>query len=197
MDLASFGSKVLHPAAMVPAMQHGIPLRVRNTLSPDAEGTTIEAKVPSDLPAIRAIAHRAGVALVTVRSHRLVSQHTFLAKVFARLDAVECDVGPVAVGEAAVTVAIDAAFIERAVECLAADGDVHVASDQAVVGVIGDAQLLQGGGIAEVLAEVATSSTPVRCAGLGAVGSTVAFAVDAERLRETVQLLHSRFFALR
>ncbi len=196
-DLASFGSKVLHPAAMVPAMQHGIPMRVRNTLSPDAEGTTIEATVPSDRPVIRAIAHRTDVALVTVRSHRLVSQHTFLAKVFARLDAIECDVGPVAVGEAAVTVAIDAAFTDRAVACLAADGEVHVAANRAVVGVIGDAEVLQNGGIAEVLAEVATLHTPVRCAGLGAVGSTVAFAIDAERLSETVQLLHRRFFALR
>ena len=196
-DLASFGSKVLHPAAMVPAMQHGIPLRVRNTLLPDAEGTTIAAMVPSDRPVIRAIAHRTGVALVTVHSHRLVSQHTFLAKVFAKLDEIECDVGPVAVGEAAVTVAIDAAFSDRAVEGLAADGEVQVATDRAVVGVIGDAEVLENGGIAEVLAEVATSGIPVRCAGLGAVGSTVAFAVDAERLSETVQLLHRRFFTAR
>ena len=72
-----------------------------------------------------------------------------------------------------------------------------MAANRAVVGVIGDAEVLQNGGIAEVLAEVATLHTPVRCAGLGAVGSTVAFAIDAERLSETVQLLHRRFFALR
>jgi aspartokinase len=132
-----------------------------------------------------------------VRSHRLVSQHTFLAKVFSRLDEIECDVGPVAVGEAAVTVAIDAAFTDRAVACLAADGEVHVASDRAVVGVIGDAEVLENGGIAEVFAELAAASTPVRCAGLGAVGSTVAFVVDAARLSETVQLLHHRFFPAR
>lgn len=196
-DLASFGSKVLHPAAMVPAMQHGIPLQVRNTLSPDAEGTTIEADVPSDRPVIRAIAHRTGVALVTVQSHRLVSQHRFLAKVFARLNEIECDVGPVAVGEAAVTVAIDAAYSDQAALCLAADGEVHVAKDRAVVGVIGDAEVLEKGGIAEVLGEVASSGAPVRCAGLGAVGSTVAFAVEEDRLRETVQLLHRRFFDAR
>ena len=196
-DLASFGSNVLHPAAMVPAMQHGIPLRVRNTLSPSAEGTPIEARAPSDRPEIRAIAHRTGVALVTVHSHRLVSQYTFLANVFSKLDEIECDVGPVAVGEAAVTVAIDSAFSERVVERFSVDGEVQVVADCAVVGVIGDAEVLENGGIAEVLAEVATSNTPVRCAGLGAVGSTVAFAVDADRLSETVQLLHRRFFTAR
>lgn len=194
-DLASFGSKVLHPAAMVPAMQHGIPMRVRNTLSPDAEGTTIEAKVASDRPAVRAIAHRSSVALVTVRSHRLVPQHAFLAKVFTGLDAIECDVGPVAVGEAAVTVAVDSAFANRAVQILCAEGEVHIASERAVVGVIGDAPMLENGGIAEVLAELASSDIPVRCAGLGALGSTVAFAVEASCLTQTVQLLHHRFFS--
>ena len=64
--LASFGSKVLHPAAMGPAMQHGIRIRVRNTLSPEAPGTTIEATVDDALPAVRAIAHRTSVALVSV-----------------------------------------------------------------------------------------------------------------------------------
>ena len=193
-DLASFGAKVLHPAAMVPAMQHGIPVRVRNTLSPDAQGTTIVASVAGTRSMVRAIAHRTGVALVTVHSHRLLPQHAFLAKVFARLDAIECDVGPVAVGEAAVTVAIDAAFLTRATQALAGYGEVQIASERAVVGVIGDAAVLENGGIADVLAELAKSAIPVRCAGLGAVGSTVAFAVPAERLTETVQLLHRRFF---
>jgi aspartate kinase len=185
-DLASFGSKVLHPAAMVPAMQRGIPLRVRN-------GSHHRA-FAGERAMVRAIAHRVGVALLTVHSHRLVPQHAFLAKVFARLHAIECDVGPVAVGEAAVTVAIDAAFTDRAAESLADYGEVRIASERAVVGVIGDAVMLENGGIADVLAQLANSGIAVRCAGLGAVGSTVAFVVPAEQLTETVQLLHHRFF---
>lgn len=194
-NLASFGAKVLHPAAMVPAMQHGIRLQVRNTLSPDSAGTTIESSVNGGRPAIRAIAHRTAVALVSVRSHRLLPQHAFLANVFTKLHEMECDVGPVAVSEAAVTVAIDDAFVERMATSLASEGDVQVASERAVVGVIGDASVLENGGIADVLKELARAGISVRCAGLGALGSTVAFAVDAERLTETVRLLHSRFFS--
>jgi aspartokinase len=63
------------------------------------------------------------------------------------------------------------------------------------VGVIGDASVLENGGIADVLAELAKAGVSVRCAGLGALGSTVAFAVHADRLTETVRLLHSRFFS--
>jgi aspartate kinase len=194
-DLASFGSKVLHAAAMVPAMRHGIPLRVRNTLSPDAQGTMIEAEFPSERPTVRAIAHRSDVALVTVRSRRLLPKHSFLARVFEKLDAISCDVGPVAVGEAAVTVAIDSDEADRAGQALSEEGEVQIAPEQAVIGVIGDIQLLENGGVAGVLAEMAKSGIAVRCAGLGAIGSTVAFAVDASHLTEAVQVLHSRFFA--
>lgn len=193
-NLASFGAKVLHPAAMVPAMQHGIRLQVRNTLSPAAAGTTIEAAVENGRPAVRAIAHRSSVALLTVRSHRMRSQHAFLAKIFHKLDEMECDVGLVAVGEAAVTVAIDEGFAERVAAVLASDGAVEIAPGRAVVGVIGDASVLENGGIADVLAELAKAGVSVRCAGLGALGSTVAFAVAAEQLTDTVRLLHNRFF---
>jgi len=193
-DLASFGSKVLHPAAMVPAMQKGIPLRVRNTLTPDAEGTRIEADGPDQRPSVRAIAHRDHVALVTVTSQRLLPQHAFLARVFDGLHRIACDVGPVAVSEAAVTIAVEFPLAECVAEQLRRLGEVHVAPECAVVGVIGDAEVLEGGGIADVLSQLAAAGIPVRCAGLGARGSTVAFAVDAARLTDTVRLLHRRFF---
>jgi aspartokinase len=73
-------------------------------------------------------------------------------------------------------------------------GDVQIASERAVVGVIGDAAELENGGIADVLKEMVGADISVRCAGLGALGSTVSVAVAAERLTETVRLLHSRFF---
>ncbi|MCK5943748.1 MAG: aspartate kinase [Planctomycetes bacterium] len=193
-DLASFGSKVLHPAAMVPAMQRGIPLRVRNTLLPDAEGTTIDVEVERGRPDVVAIAHRDHVALVTVRSHRLVPQHAFLAKVFQELDEAECDVGPVAVAEAAVTVAVEAPLAERAARRLRGRGEVQIEPGRAVVGVIGDASVLESGGIGQVLDELTGAGIAVRCAGLGALGSTVALTVESDRLADAVRLLHRRFF---
>ena len=193
-ELASFGSKVLHPAAMVPAMLRAIPLRVRNTQEPDAPGTTIEATATADRPAVRAIAHRAGVALVIVASQRLVPQHAFLARLFAELDELECDVGPVAVSEAAVTIAVDGALADPVMARLRQLGDVRIERDQAVVGVVGDPRAIENGGAGQVFATLAESSIAVRCAGLGAHGGTVAMVVAADRLRAAVAALHGRFF---
>jgi aspartate kinase len=193
-ELASFGSKVLHPAAMVPAMQRGIPLSVRNTQEPDAPGTRIEAGQPQDRPAVRAIAHRAGVALLTVGSDRLVPQHAFLARVFRELDEQHIDVGPVAVSEAAVTVALEAPSVARARERLASLGDVEIEPGQAVVGVVGAPESIASGGAATVFAALAAARIPVRCAGQGAHGGTLALVVPEGDLRTAVALLHERFF---
>jgi aspartate kinase len=194
-ELAALGSKVLHPAAMLPAMRCGIPLRVRNTQDPEAEGTTIEATAAVERPAVRAISHRGSVALVTVTSPRLVPAHAFLASVFAELSELQCDVGPVAVSEAAVTFALDRGVLASARARLQTVGEVISEDDQAVVGVVGDAHAVEAGAAAAALATLAEAGIPVRCAGQGARASTAAVVVSAADLPRTVALLHERFFS--
>ena len=193
-ELAAFGSKVLHPAAMVPAMQKGIPLRVRSTLDPAAPGTTIAAAARAPRPAVRAISHRSGVALVTVISERLVPQHVFLARVFGELAELGREVGPVAVSEAAVTFAVDAAAVAPGRARLQALGELRVLADQSVVGVVGDPRALETGIAAAALATLADAGIAVRCAGQGALGSTIACVVAAADLAPAVAVLHDRFF---
>ncbi|HEX5050867.1 MAG TPA: aspartate kinase [Planctomycetota bacterium] len=193
-ELASFGSQVLHPAAMVPAMQRGIPLRVRNTLDPAAPGTTIEADAVSGRPAVRAISHRPDVALASVTSQRFLPQHVFLARVFAELAELHCDVGPVAVSEACVTFAIHGAAAPAAALALAALGEVAVIEGQAVVGVVGAPGAIEARVAGDVLSTLAAAGIVVRCASQGARGSTIAFVVAGSDLAAAVALLHERFF---
>src|SRR5690606_30488009 len=42
-ELAYFGATVLHPQSIAPAMQQGIPIRIRNAQRPETEGTLITA----------------------------------------------------------------------------------------------------------------------------------------------------------
>lgn len=41
MELAYFGARVIHPQTMAPAIEHEIPITIRNTFSPDTPGTRI------------------------------------------------------------------------------------------------------------------------------------------------------------
>ncbi len=81
VELAWFGARVIHPAAAKHAAAREVALRIRSSLDPEAEGTLIRSD-RREGPAVAAVAHRAGVTLITVRSRPLFMAHGFLARVF-------------------------------------------------------------------------------------------------------------------
>jgi aspartate kinase len=191
-ELSAFGSRVVHPAAMLPALRKRIPLCVRSTRTPAAPGTRIDAACAR--APVRAIAHRDGIALVTVQSSRWLDQHELLARVFADLAAAQCDTGPVAVGAGGVTLAVDASRLRALLPRLVRHGEVEELRDHALVALVGTPAALGSAGVAGVAATLAEGGITLRCAAHGAGGSTFAFAVPADDLARAVALLHDRFF---
>jgi aspartate kinase len=193
-ELASFGSKVLHPATMLPAMARGIAVCVRNTVDPAAAGTRIVAGVVSEGAAVRAIAHKEPVAMLTLESQRMQPQHDFLARVFEALAARAVDAGPIVVSEAAVTFAVEAAPAEALLVALEPLGSVRIARNMAVLGVIGDGRAMAHGAAAQVLDTLAAVGVAVHCASQGAHAGTLALIVADSDCRRAVVALHARFF---
>src|SRR5690606_3826687 len=48
MELAYFGAKVIHPQTLVPAVEHGIPVVIRNTFTPEHPGSRVCAIAASE-----------------------------------------------------------------------------------------------------------------------------------------------------
>src|SRR5262249_16551838 len=71
MELAQFGAKVLHPQTMGPAVAHAIPVRIRNTFSPDHPGSLISA-TPSAGPPVKGITSIEEVALITLEGAGMI-----------------------------------------------------------------------------------------------------------------------------
>jgi len=65
-ELAFFGAKVLHPKTLRPLVQHGIPLWIRNTFSPQKPGTKITPHGASNGSAVTALTAVSDAALITV-----------------------------------------------------------------------------------------------------------------------------------
>ena len=64
-ELAYFGAKVLHPKTMLPAIDRGIPISVRNTFNPAFPGTRVVAQTKNG-GTVKALTVIRGLALVTV-----------------------------------------------------------------------------------------------------------------------------------
>ena len=81
-EMSYFGAKVLHPRAVLPAIEVGIPVRILNTFAPDAPGTRITARAVPDGSVVKATTSLGGLALVTVQGAGMSGVPGFAAKVF-------------------------------------------------------------------------------------------------------------------
>ena len=67
-ELAYFGAEVLHPKTIKPVIEHGIPLRIRNTFNPEHGGTLIVAEPSTDRELLPAIISASGLSLIAIGS---------------------------------------------------------------------------------------------------------------------------------
>lgn len=159
VELATFGARVLHPGAAKHAVSRGLPVRIRSTFEPARPGTLIvrQRQTPAG---VAALAFRAGVALIQVRSHPSAIPYGFLARVFDVLTRHKLPVDLVATSHTSTAFTLDAgAEVARATRELALFAEVSVRTGLATVTVVGHGLLQTPGVVAQVFAEV--GSTPV------------------------------------
>ena len=79
-ELAYFGAKILHPASIWPAQLYNVPVRLLNTMQPDAKGTLITEKAGS--VGVKAVAAKDGITAIKIKSSRMLLAYGFLRKIF-------------------------------------------------------------------------------------------------------------------
>ena len=79
-ELAYFGAKILHPTCVQPAKYAGIPVRLKNTMDPDADGTIIDNVIVRGK--IKAVAAKDNITAIKIKSSRMLLATGFLRKVF-------------------------------------------------------------------------------------------------------------------
>ncbi|MEZ4316058.1 MAG: bifunctional aspartate kinase/diaminopimelate decarboxylase [Myxococcota bacterium] len=142
-ELAAMGAKVLHPRCLVPVAKARIPLEIRNTEAPDAQGTRVEADAGDDA-VVTAVVRRSGVTLVTLSTLAMWGAPGFLAKAFACFAELGISIDLVATSQSAVSVTLDhipggadGDSFRELVERLNELGRVRVVTPCAVVSIVG------------------------------------------------------------
>ena len=85
MEISHFGAKVLFPPTVKPALEQGIPIRIRNTFNPACEGTRIVAEAADGTYPIRGISSINHIALLRIQGGGMVGVAGFSARVFGAL----------------------------------------------------------------------------------------------------------------
>lgn len=82
-ELSYFGAKVLHPKTIRPAIERGIPLRIKNTFNPDGPDTLITQEPSQDVRPVKAVTAIREMSLVTVAGRGMLGVPGVAAKVFS------------------------------------------------------------------------------------------------------------------
>jgi aspartate kinase len=193
-ELAYFGAKVLHPATIKPAVERGIPVRILNSLRPEAPGTLIAGRLEgSERGEPRAIAFKKGIAVILIAQPRMLMAYGFVARVFEVFDRHRTPVDLIATSEVSISLTVDDPEAVPAVEEeLAGLGEVEVLRHMAIVSVVGRGFSRHPGLAARVFQTL--REVNVVMISFGASDVNFSFVVaegDAER---AVRLLHHEFF---
>src|SRR5690606_18937381 len=129
--------KILHPSSVLPAKLKNIPVRLKNTLQPEAEGTLISSK--SSGVGIKAIAAKDNITAINIKSGRMLLAYGFMRKVFEIFEAYKTPIDMITTSEVAVSVTIDETkYLNEIVAELKKYGVVEVDQNLTIVSVVGD-----------------------------------------------------------
>ena len=190
-ELATFGAKVLHPSAIVPAVQRGIPVYIFNSRNPAGRGTRITASAP--IRDVTAIAGKRDVTVVRVRSPRMLLAHGVLRRIFEVFERHRVSIDVVATSEVSVSVTVDdPSRLEPLLVDLAPFGDVAIERRRAIVAIVGSG--IGGGSRTMARALDALGDIRVHMLSLSATEINLTILVDDERLPTAMRALHGAFF---
>jgi aspartate kinase len=184
---------VLHPSTIAPAVKQGIPVYVFNSHRPEGTGTRITFDAPAPPEGVRAVAAKASVVMVRVRSPRMLHAHGVLKAIFEVFARNRTSVDVVATSEISVSVTLDGAErLDAIVADLAAFGDVTVERNRGVVALVGAGLGARTPAMARALA--ALGDVRVHMCSLSATGINLTMVVDDHDVPEAMRRLHGAFF---
>ncbi len=190
-ELAYFGAKILHPTCIQPAKYAGIPVRLKNTMEPKAEGTIVDNVIVRGK--IKAVAAKDNITAIKIKSSRMLLATGFLRKVFEIFESYQTPIDMIATSEVGVSMSIDNdAHLNDIVNELKKYGTVTVDTDMTIICVVGDLDWSNLG--FETLATEALKNIPVRMISYGGSNYNISFLIKGCDKKRALQNLSDMLF---
>ncbi|TWI06136.1 aspartate kinase [Luteimonas cucumeris] len=205
-ELAYFGAKVLHPQTLAPVQSRGIPLRIRNTLRPQAPGTLIEARANAGDVPVKGLSLVNDLAILELIGSGMIGVPGTAEKLFAALHGAGVSVTMISQGssEHSICCVVRADQAERGRAAIAAafaeamadqrTQAVRVTADICVLAAVGDGMVGTPGVAARLLGGLAQARVNVRAIAQGASERNISLAIARADATRALRAAHSAFW---
>lgn len=191
-ELAYFGAKILHPQTIVPAQRYNIPVRLKNTMQPEAAGTLIHNATGTE--AIKAIAAKDGITAIKIKSTRMLMAYGFLRRVFEVFENYKTPIDMISTSEVAVSLTIDdQTHLKEIKEELEKFGTIEVDTNQSIVCIVGN-MLAENRGILSTIFQT-VKHIPIRMVSYGGSMNNISLVVETSYKSEILNALNEGLFA--
>ena len=189
--LAYFGAKILHPFCIRPAKESNIPVRLLNSLQPDAPGTLISNT--AEKGRIKAVAAKDNIVFIKMKSLNILPPHKFLSTVFDTFARYKTAVDMVTTSDIGISVTTDnPEHLQEIVGSLEKYATISVEKDMVIVCVVGDLEWQNVGFEARIID--ALKDIPVRMISHWGSSSNVSLVMKSADKTRALQALSSRLF---
>lgn len=189
-ELAYFGAKILHPQTVQPLREQKIPLRLKNTMIPDAMGTLVTHNPEGK--GVKAIAAKDGITAIKIKSGRMLQSHGFLSKVFDIFARYETSIDMITTSEIAISLTIDnETYLDVINKELSVFSQVSIDQEQSIICLVGEAvnRDMQTPQLFQILRDV-----QVRMISYGGSDHNISLLVATEDKKRALQLLQQYMF---
>ena len=190
-ELGYFGAKILHPTCVQPAKFANIPVKLLNTMEPQAPGTTINND--ADPGTIKAVAAKENITAIKIKSSRMLLAHGFLRKVFEIFESYQTPIDMICTSEVGVSMSIDnTKHLNEIVHDLKKYGTVSIDHNMCIICVVGDMDWENIG--FEARAMDAMRDIPVRMISFGGSNYNISFLIKESDKKRALQALQDKLF---
>ena len=206
MELCNFGAKVIYPPTIYPVCVKNIPIRVKNTFHPEAQGTIIKNEIDNDQKPIKGISSISGTTLITVTGLSMVGVIGVNRRIFTTLadNGISVFMVSQASSENSTSIGVRDEDAERAVSVLNQEFAKEITtgamfpmmaeSGLATIAIVGENMKHTPGIAGKLFGTLGRSGISVIACAQGASETNISFVVDARLLRKSLNVLHDSFF---
>ena len=207
MELCNFGAKVIYPPTIFPVFHQNIPVKIKNTFNPEAEGTYISREKTGEAgKAIKGISSINDTSLITVQGLGMVGVIGVNYRIFRVLakNGISVFMVSQASSENTTSIGVRNADSALAVEVLRKEfayeigqgeiNEIFSEDDLATVAIVGDNMKRTPGIAGKLFGTLGRNGINVVACAQGASETNISFVTDRKSLRKALNVIHDSFF---